>query len=79
MTSIEDKAFENTQVLMDGVCFIRCSFENCTMIFAGGDYAIQDCRVGVNIHRLVGPAERTMDYVKQFNLDPKAFGLKSES
>ena len=74
LTAIEDQTFENnTQVFMDGHCFIRCSFQNCTMIFAGGDYAIQDCNVGVNIHRFIGPAKRTVDYLNQFNLDSKSF------
>lgn len=69
MKTIHDKKFKGETVSFDDTCFIRCSFENCTMLYAGGDYSMEKCSwVAGNVFKMLGAADRTCTYMRTFGL-----------
>lgn len=65
MTPIEDQAFENQTLIMDGKLFLRCRFENCSLIYTGGEFGWTDCHFGVNVFHLKGAAQKTVKSFRQ--------------
>lgn len=58
---IRDKHFTNERVEIDGKRFTSCTFQNCTLVFAGGDVDFgAGCEVGSCRPEFSGPARRTV-------------------
>lgn len=77
MTVIENKTFESETVFMDDKFFTNCTFSGCTLVFCGGDFGWDDCRMGEPIPCILkfeGPASRTVAYLKAFGQLPMSFG-----
>lgn len=66
MTSIEHQTFEDATIFLDDKYFIGCSFERCTLIYTGGDFTFQDCKIGVNVLRFEGAAIRMAKFMFYF-------------
>jgi hypothetical protein len=44
LKTIKNKTFgANEEVLIDGCVFEHCRFDNCTLIFRGGDHRLLEC------------------------------------
>lgn len=58
---VRDQRFENERVEIDGKRFTSCTFEECELIYAGGDVEFgSGCRVENCRPEFSGPARRTV-------------------
>lgn len=68
MQSIENDSKTGAVIHIDGKLFINCTFTKCQIIYSGGDFGwrnttFNDCQVS-----LEGPASRTANFLRSFNL-----------
>lgn len=60
LVTIEDAAYSNAVINLDGVDFVRCTFENCTLVYGQRAFGLQDCGfVNCRAH-LAQPAADTL-------------------
>ena len=58
-------------VFMDDHYFVRCTFNGCTLIFAGGDFAWMECKFeGALSFNFAGAADRTLRFLASFGMAP---------
>jgi hypothetical protein len=43
---VANQHFANQEVTLDGFSYMLCRFENCTIKYAGGQYAMANCEIG---------------------------------
>lgn len=43
---VSEKTFENAVVVLDNSHFHKCSFLNCTLLYAGAPFLFDDCVIG---------------------------------
>ena len=77
MTIVEDEHESGTTIAMDGKLFVNCTFTGCKLIYAGGDCEwrntiFPNCQI-----ELAGPALRTLNMLRSFQLVPKEFSAPS--
>ena len=71
MKVIADQNMEDTVVQMDGHHFENCTITRSVLIFGGGDFSWTNSRF-INCQiRLIGPAKRAIDFLKNFGLVPQ--------
>lgn len=64
MEIIEGRKEKNTTVILDGKSFVSCSFENCTLVYHGGETAWVDTRIVACNIVLQGPASNTANALR---------------
>ena len=74
MEVVEDKSFRDETVSLDGKLFVRCNFESCTLVFAGGHCEweasnFSHCRV-----TLEGAASNTLQVLRALGIPISADG-----
>jgi hypothetical protein len=70
----EDQTFRNQELPLDGNVFIRCTIENCTLLYGGGAIAAVNTKL-VNIKYLLRDhAAHTLVFLARLRADdPAAF------
>jgi hypothetical protein len=66
MARHEGRSFQGERVLIEGNEYIDCRFENCVMVFSGGDEKslISRCGFGSGVMwTFEGPAQRTIQFL----------------
>ncbi len=74
MEVIENKSETGVTITIDEKHFVNCRYENCTVIYNGGDYAwtnttFKNCQI-----TLAGAAQRTATLLGNFGLIPPGGG-----
>jgi hypothetical protein len=65
MTMVKDQKLERQDVLLDDNEFINCDFENCKMIYKGGQLPkLQQCRFALCSWQLDEAAQRTVLFLR---------------
>lgn len=64
MATYNDRRFQNETIALDGNAFNRCRFEDCSIVYAGGDYSLNECTFGVVVWEFEGPANNTVLLMK---------------
>jgi hypothetical protein len=68
MTQYSDENFEGAQVELDGNQYVRCNFNNCTMVYRGGEIPVlQHCNFKGENWRFEDAAERTLILLQNFS------------
>lgn len=69
MTTFKNKTFKNDEIVVDGNEYIDCRFDNCVLVFEGGEPPVfSGCRFSNIKIQLQGDASRTTSYLnKLFN------------
>ena len=58
----QDRTFRDERVLLDGGCFVRCTFEGSTLVYFGGQIPeMQQCWFHDVKFSFQGPARNTLD------------------
>ena len=71
MQPVENVTERGTVVVIDGKFFNSCRFEECTLVFGGGDFGWQNTIFANCPMRLEGSAGRTLQFLKYFNIVPQ--------
>ncbi|MBI3861742.1 MAG: hypothetical protein HY290_07585 [Planctomycetia bacterium] len=59
------KTFKDESIHLDGQAYETCTFENCTLIFSGGEIpTVAGCEFRDCQWRLEGAADRTVSFLK---------------
>ena len=77
MQPVENKSASGETVVLDDKVFLNCTFTRCRLIFGGGDFQWEnthfiDCQI-----QFAGPADRTVNFLRAFNLKPETIGRPS--
>ncbi len=62
--------FENIPVQIDNVSFVKCVFQNCTLVFGGGQVNLDACELNECNFGFSGAAASTLDYLKFLASNP---------
>jgi hypothetical protein len=57
---IEGRNFSNQEVQLDELKFVNCTFVNCRMIYAGGNFHLEGCQIHSGSFVFAGPAANTL-------------------
>lgn len=62
---IESRTFaEGESISVDGKCFIKCNFVECTILFGGTEFEFDDCGFDHPKIQLVGCAQQTAKFIR---------------
>jgi hypothetical protein len=70
MKIVEGRKEKNATIVLDGKSFIACSFENCTLVYHGGETAWVDTRIVACNVVLQGPASNTANALRGLGWKP---------
>lgn len=69
MDRIQGKTFTGERVILDDHEFVECVFDNCDLIYSGGQVIIDRIkRINCKVH-LLAAAGRTIDLMRAWKLD----------
>jgi hypothetical protein len=71
MEILENRSLTREYVVVDNKLFVNCRFEECLLIYAGGDYHARGCEFTHCSFRLEGPALRTLEFLFEMGLVPR--------
>lgn len=79
MQVIANQNLAGTVVQMDGHHFENCSISNSVLVYSGGDFSWTNCQFGNCQIRLVGPAQRAIQFLQFFGVVPQQVPPKAEA
>lgn len=68
MELLSNRIFKNEIVLLDGVHFVDCILEGCTLSYDGGAVVLERTRIANCEYLFGGPAQRTADLMRVLGL-----------
>lgn len=68
METITGLREKDKKIVLDGKLFVDCWFEDCTLLYAGGEYAWHDTKFVRCKIDFMGPASRVFNFMKTFDL-----------
>ena len=79
MTTVENSKETGGVIHIDDKFFLNCQFVKCELIYTGGDFAWRnttfvDCKLTFD-----GPAGRTLNFLRAFNLLKDSVGVQAGS
>jgi hypothetical protein len=68
MQSVEKQRLNGAVIFLDDKCFIDCVYDQCTLVFSGGDVSwfnstFNNCKM-----QFSGAADRTVNLMRQFGM-----------
>jgi hypothetical protein len=66
-------------VQMDGHHFENCSVTNCVLVYSGGDFSWTNCQFANCQIRLIGSAQRAIQFLQFFGMLPQQVDPKAEA
>jgi len=80
MTNVENKAFTDATVDLDGKRFVRCRFVNCHLRYTGGECRMQGCHIAKGcVYQFDGAALNVALLLNDLGLTAIQFGSGSPS
>lgn len=70
METIVGKKFQNQTIVVDDKNYVQCTFTNCEIVYAGGDYSwvhatFENCKITIT-----GNAGKTVQFMQQVGMFP---------
>ena len=66
-------------VQMDGHHFENCTIANSVLVYGGGDFSWTNCQFAQCQIRLIGPAQRAIQFLQFFGMVPQQAEPKAEA
>lgn len=70
---IEDSTFTKMTLAIDAARYVRCTFRDCTIVYAGGELSLKECTFERVEFSLVGAAANTLNFLKGFGAEGSSF------
>ncbi|MBI2820727.1 MAG: hypothetical protein HYX74_00750 [Acidobacteria bacterium] len=78
MQVIVNQNISNSVLQMDGYHYENCVINNSVLVYGGGDFSWTNCQF-VNCQiRMVGPAQRAIQFLQFFGMVPQQVPAKAE-
>lgn len=68
-----NRTFRDQPVVLDNRSYFTCEFINCMLIYRGGKYTLNNCKIQNPTFQFYGRASNTVDYIRQLGIGPAMF------
>ncbi|MBI4455883.1 MAG: hypothetical protein HY644_08295 [Acidobacteria bacterium] len=79
MQVIANQNITGTVIQMDGHHFENCAVTNSVLVYGGGDFSWTNCQFANCQIRLIGPAQRAIQFLQFFGVVPQQVPPKAEA